>query len=190
MQTLTRLAQVFWNLLSNAAKYTDHGGRIWLTAERQGSDVVVAVKDTGIGISADKLPRIFEMFSQVEGALSRSQGGLGIGLCLVMQLVQMHGGSIEAESEGPGKGSRFVVRLPVAVEQQDAGTTGDKGEAVATSKLRILVVDDNRDAADSLAMLLKIMGNNVRTASDGEKGVQRQVSFGPMSCCSTSACRG
>ncbi len=176
---LTRLAQVFGNLLTNAAKYTDRGGHIWLTAERQGSDVVVAVKDTGIGIAAEKLPGIFEMFSQVEGALSRSQGGLGIGLCLVKQLVQMHGGSIEAESEGPGRGSRFVVRLPVAVEQQDAGTSNDNGEAVTTSKLRILVVDDNRDAAESLAMLLKIMGNNVRTASDGEKGVQAAGEFRP-----------
>ena len=186
----TRLAQVFWNLLTNAAKYTDRGGRIWLTAERQGSDVLVVVKDSGIGIPADKLRGIFEMFSQVEGALSRSQGGLGIGLCLVKQLVQMHGGSIEAESEGTGRGSRFVVRLPVAVEQQDAGTINDNGEAVTTSKLRILVVDDNRDAAESLAMLLKIMGNNVRTASDGEKGVQAAMSSGPTSCCSTSACRG
>jgi PAS domain S-box-containing protein len=177
---LTRLAQVFSNLLTNAAKYTDMGGRIWLTAERQGSDVVVTVKDTGIGIPADKLRSIFEMFSQVEGALSRSQGGLGIGLCLVNQLVQMHGGSIEAESEGPGRGSRFVVRLPITVEQHDAITTSDNGEsAMATSKLRILVVDDNRDAAESLAILLKIMGNNVRTASDGEKGVQAAGEFRP-----------
>jgi PAS domain S-box-containing protein len=176
---LTRLAQVFWNLLTNAAKYTDRGGHIWLTAERQGSDVVVALKDTGIGIAAEKLPGIFEMFSQVEGALSRSQGGLGIGLCLVKQLVQMHGGSIEAESEGPGRGSRFVVRLPVALEQQDASTPGDNGDAVRASKLRILVVDDNRDAAESLAMLLKIMGNNVRTAGDGEKGVQAATEFRP-----------
>jgi PAS domain S-box-containing protein len=176
----TRLAQVFWNLLTNAAKYTDRGGRIWLTAERQGSDVVVAVKDTGIGIPADRLRSIFEMFSQVESALARSQGGLGIGLCLVNRLVQMHGGSIEAESEGPGRGSRFVVRLPLAVERHEASLTGDNGEAAkATSKLRILVVDDNRDAAESLAMLLKVMGNNVRTASDGEMGVQAAAEFRP-----------
>ncbi len=175
----TRLAQVFWNLLTNAAKYTDRGGHIGLTAECQGDDVVVAVQDTGIGIPADQLPGIFEMFSQVEGALSRSQGGLGIGLCLVKQLVQMHGGSIEAESEGPGRGSRFVVRLPVAVEQQDAVTTGGNGEALTPSKLRILVVDDNRDAAESLAMLLRILGNNVRTAGDGAKGVQAAGEFRP-----------
>ncbi|MHB1422916.1 MAG: hybrid sensor histidine kinase/response regulator [Gemmataceae bacterium] len=176
----TRLTQVFSNLLTNAAKYTDRGGRIWLTAERQGSDVVVAVKDTGIGIPADRLRSIFEMFSQVEAALSQSQGGLGIGLCLVNRLVQMHGGSIEAESEGPGRGSRFVVRLPLVGEQREASMTGDNAEAAkATSKLRILVVDDNRDAAESLAMLLKIMGNNVRTASDGEKGVQAAAEFRP-----------
>lgn len=177
---LTRLAQVFWNLLTNAAKYTDRGGRIELTAQRQGSDVVAAVKDTGIGIPADKLRSIFEMFSQVEGALSRAQGGLGIGLCLVNQLVQMHGGTIEAQSEGPGRGSRFVVRLPLAVEQREAITNRDIGEPVMTSStLRILVVDDNRDAAESLAMLLKIMGNNVRTASDGERGVQAASEFRP-----------
>jgi PAS domain S-box-containing protein len=177
---LTRLAQVFWNLLNNAAKYTDRGGRIWLTAERQGGDVVVAVKDTGIGIPADRLRSIFEMFSQVEAALSRSQGGLGIGLCLVNRLVQMHGGSIEAESEGPGRGSRFVVRMPLVVEQHETSRTGDNGGAAkATAKLRILVVDDNRDAAESLAMLLKTMGNNVRTANDGEKGVQAAAEFRP-----------
>jgi PAS domain S-box-containing protein len=175
-----RLAQVFSNLLTNAAKYTDRGGRIWMTAERQGSDMVVAVKDTGIGIPADRLRSIFEMFSQVESALSRSQGGLGIGLCLVNRLIQMHGGSIEAESEGPGRGSRFVVRLPLAIAEREAAITGGNGEAAkATSKLRILVVDDNRDAAESLAMLLKIMGNNVRTASDGEAGVQAAAEFLP-----------
>ena len=113
---LTRLAQVFLNLLNNAAKYSDRGGHIWLTAERQGSDVVVSVRDTGIGIAADQLPRIFEMFSQVDRSLEKSQGGLGIGLTLVRRLVEMHGGSVEARSDGPGKGSEFIVRLPVVVE--------------------------------------------------------------------------
>ena len=111
-----RLAQVFANLLNNAAKYTEEGGRIRLTAERQGSDVIVSVKDSGIGIAADMLPRIFEIFSQAKPALVRSQGGLGIGLSLVKGLVELHGGSIEARSDGPGRGSEFVVRLPVAVE--------------------------------------------------------------------------
>ncbi len=108
-----RLAQVFSNLINNACKYTEPRGRIWLTAERQGSDVVVAVKDTGVGIPPDMLPRILEMFMQADRSLQRSQGGLGIGLTLVKRLVEMHGGSVEARSEGDGHGSEFVVRLPV-----------------------------------------------------------------------------
>ncbi len=169
---LTRLAQVFLNLLNNAAKYTDRGGRIDLRAELQGSDVVVSVKDTGIGISADKLPTIFEMFSQVEGALSRSQGGLGIGLSLVKSMVEMHGGSVQATSAGLGKGSEFLARLPIVVEKTDARTTSDDADRTTpTSSLRILVVDDNRDAAAGLAKLLNAMGNTVHAAYDGEEAV-------------------
>jgi PAS domain S-box-containing protein len=176
---LTRLAQVFLNLLNNAAKYSDRGGHIWLTAERQGSDVVVSVKDEGIGISADQMPRIFEMFSQVNRSLEKAQGGLGIGLTLVRRLVEMHGGRIEARSDGPGKGSEFIVRLPVVVEasipqQEDARTEGDR-----KSTLRILVVDDNRDNADSLSMMLKMMGNETQTAYDGEEAVAVAVEFLP-----------
>ena len=117
-----RLAQVFDNLLNNSCKYTEPGGKIWLTAERQGSDVVVKVKDTGIGIPTDKLASVFEMFSQVHSALQRSQGGLGIGLTLVKRLVEMHGGSVGVISEGPGRGSEFVVRLPVLIELRKADT--------------------------------------------------------------------
>jgi PAS domain S-box-containing protein len=169
---LTRLTQVFQNLLNNAAKYTERAGRIDLRAELQGSDVVVSVKDTGIGIPADKLPTIFEMFSQVESALSRSQGGLGIGLNLVKRLIEMHGGSIEARSEGQSKGSEFLVRLPIVVTKTHAHTTSDDHhKAVPTSDLRILVVEDDRDVADGLAMLLKAMGNSVHTAHDGEEAV-------------------
>ena len=178
---LIRLAQVFLNLLNNAAKYTERGGRIGLRAEVQGSDVVVSVKDTGIGIPADKLPNLFEMFSQVQGALSRSQGGLGVGLCLVKRLVEMHGGSVEARSEGPGMGSEFLVRLPIVVEQtyqRKANEDGDK--ATPTSDLRILVVDDNKDAAETLAMLLKVMGNTVHTAHDGEEAVSAAKEFRPQ----------
>jgi CheY-like chemotaxis protein len=177
---MTRLAQVILNLLNNAAKYTERGGRIDLRAELQGSDVVVSVTDTGIGIPADKLPTLFEMFSQVEGALSRSQGGLGIGLCLVKRLVEMHGGSIEANSGGPGRGSEFVVRLPIVVEwtcPRPASHDGDMTKAI--SNLRILVVDDNRDAAESLAMLLMAMGNNVHTAHDGEEAVAAAGKYRP-----------
>jgi signal transduction histidine kinase len=112
-----RLAQVFSNILNNACKYTEPGGKIWLTAERQGSDVVVTVKDTGLGIPPDKLASVFEMFAQIDRTLERSQGGLGIGLTLVKRLVEMHDGTVTAHSEGPGKGSEFVVRLPILIEQ-------------------------------------------------------------------------
>ncbi|WP_439627022.1 hybrid sensor histidine kinase/response regulator [Gemmata sp.] len=175
---LTRLAQVFLNLLNNAAKYTERGGRIDLRAERQGSDMVVSVRDTGIGIPADKLPTIFEMFSQVEGALSRSQGGLGIGLCLVRRLVELHGGSVEARSEGVGKGSVFTVRLPIVPDQAPL-RGADPVDAMPTSALRILVADDNRDAATSLAVLLRMMGNSVHTVFDGEAAVAAAAEFQP-----------
>ena len=200
---LTRLAQVFLNLLNNAAKYTERGGRIelmasveWRVASGEPENpaslatrhstldtpfVVVSVTDTGIGIPADKLPTLFEMFSQVEEALSRSQGGLGIGLCLVKRLVEMHGGSVEAKSGGLGQGSEFVVRLPIVVEQTYPRQASDDGDqAQPTSDLRILVVDDNRDAAESLAMLLKMMGNNVHTAHDGEEAVTAAREFQPQ----------
>ncbi len=178
---LTRLAQAFLNLLNNAAKYTEPGGRIWLTAERQGSDVVVAVRDTGVGIPRDKLPGVFELFSQVEGTLSRSQGGLGIGLSLVRRLVELHGGSIAAHSEGPGRGSTFTVRLPVLIESpRPAGEGGRREEAAPTSSLRILVVDDNRDSADSLGMMLRLLGNDIQTAYDGVEAVAAADTFRPQ----------
>jgi signal transduction histidine kinase/ActR/RegA family two-component response regulator len=175
-----RLAQVFSNLLNNAAKYTEEGGRVWLTAERQGGEVIVSVKDSGIGIAAEMLPRVFEMFSQAERALVRSQGGLGIGLSLVKGLVELHGGSIEARSGGPGRGSEFVVRLPVpsvAPEREPGRPCED--EPVAVPKRRVLIVDDNEDSADSLAMLLKIMGHEVRTAYDGEQAVEAAAALRP-----------
>jgi CheY-like chemotaxis protein/two-component sensor histidine kinase len=166
----TRLAQVFSNLLNNAAKYTDRGGRIWLTAERQGGDVVVSVKDTGIGIPSDKLTSIFDMFSQVDRSLEKAQGGLGIGLTLVRRLVEMHDGRVEARSAGVGRGSEFVVRLPVAVEASVPHRDHDE-PAVPKSSLRILIVDDNQDGADSLADVLRLMGNHTDTAYDGQEGV-------------------
>jgi PAS domain S-box-containing protein len=176
----TRLTQVFSNLLNNSAKYTDRGGRIWLTAGRQGDDVVVSVRDTGIGIAADQLPRVFGMYSQVHSSLGRSQGGLGIGLTLVRRLVEMHGGRIEAHSEGTGKGSEFVVRLPAAAMASGPEPPGGAGEPAAPkSALRILIVDDNRDAADSLVMLLRLMGNDTRTAYDGQGGLDVAREFRP-----------
>ena len=176
---LVRLSQVFLNLLNNAAKYTERGGRIWVTAERRGNTVITRVKDTGVGIPAEQLPRLFEMFYQVDRSRERSQGGLGIGLSLVRRLVEFHGGTVQARSEGQGKGSEFIVTLPIRVEAPAglAVPPGDPGPAVSTG--RILVVDDNRDSADSLSMFLKLKGNEVVTAYDGIDGVEAAERFRP-----------
>jgi PAS domain S-box-containing protein len=159
-----RLSQVFGNLLNNSSKYMAPGGAITVTTAREGRDAVVVVEDTGIGIAADKLENIFDMFSQLDRSGKSSQGGLGIGLTLVRRLVQMHGGSVEARSGGEGKGSAFVVRLPIGevpeVEEPDIVNR-------PTQARRILVVDDNRDAAESLSMLLSITGHETTMAHDG-----------------------
>ena len=176
---MTRLAQVFVNLLNNAAKYSEQGGHIQLDVERHGAGVAVRVKDTGIGIAALQLPRIFDMFTQVDQSLERSQGGLGIGLTLVKRLVELHGGSVEAHSDGPGTGSEFVVRLPVVVDVSTTHVVKDEEVKQATSALRILIVDDNRDGADSLAVILRIKGNDVRTVYDGQTGVDEAAEFRP-----------
>jgi signal transduction histidine kinase/CheY-like chemotaxis protein len=169
-----RLAQVFSNLLNNAAKYMEKGGQISLTAERQGSDVAISIKDTGIGIAADALPLIFEMFSQATPALERSQGGLGIGLSLVKGLVELHSGTIEARSDGLGQGSMFAVYLPLVVEGRvhEPRPMSESSEQKRGAKCHLLVVDDNRDSADSLARMLTIMGHEVHTAYDGEQAVE------------------
>jgi CheY-like chemotaxis protein/anti-sigma regulatory factor (Ser/Thr protein kinase) len=176
----TRLAQALSNLLGNAVKYSDRGGRIWLTVRREGNGAVIRVKDTGVGIPPHMLPRVFDMFWRVDRSLEKSQGGLGVGLTIVKRLVEMHGGSVEARSEGQGMGSEFIVRLPVALsvvhERQDEG---DDQEARPTARHRILVVDDSEDAASSLAMVLRIMGNEVRTAHDGLEGVEAAAAFRP-----------
>lgn len=166
-----RLAEVFANLLNNACKYTEPGGRIWLHAEREGNEVVVTVEDTGVGIPPDKLGGIFEMFMQVDRSANRSQGGLGIGLTLVKRLVEMHGGSVEARSEGLGKGSEFVMRLPLMVDNPKARERPDLTGKPQAGGHRILVVDDNRDTAESLALLLQITGNETYTAYDGEDAI-------------------
>jgi signal transduction histidine kinase/CheY-like chemotaxis protein len=174
-----RLAQVFSNLLNNAAKYTPNGGRIRLSAEwtdgRAGTprEVVVSVNDTGIGIPPEVLPRVFVMFSQAQPALDRSESGLGVGLALVKGLVEMHGGRIEARSDGDGNGSTFSVHLPVLGEKitDDGGRTSEESESVQAPKWRILIVDDLKDSADSLAMLLSLLGHEAHTAYDGEAGV-------------------
>ena len=175
-----RMAQLFGNLLTNACKYTPRGGRIWLTAERQGSSVVVKVKDSGVGIPPEMLGKVFDLFAQVDRTLDRSEGGLGIGLSLVKRLVEMHGGTVEAHSEGAGRGSEFVVRLPILLTKPEGRPLSPPaGERVPAPVRRILVVDDNRDSADSLAQLLSLTGNDTRTAHDGEEGVLLAEDFRP-----------
>jgi CheY-like chemotaxis protein len=169
-----RLAQVVSNLLNNAAKYTEQGGRIWLTVEpaseraQETREVLLRVRDTGVGIAADMLPNIFQMFTQVQGSVSRSEGGLGIGLSLVRSLVELHRGSVTALSEGLGQGSEFIVRLPLLEAPAPSPSAGEqRPRARKASPRRILVVDDNTDAADSLTLLLRVLGHVVRTAYDG-----------------------
>jgi len=176
---VTRLAQVYANLLNNAAKYTEPGGRIRLTVERLGSDAVVRVRDNGVGIATHMLPKVFELFTQVDRSLEKSQGGLGIGLTLVKRLVELHGGSVEARSEGHGTGSEFVVRLPIALSLHAEQSDESVESVTATARRRILVVDDNRDSAISLAMLLRIMGNETQTAHDGLEALDVAAVFRP-----------
>jgi PAS domain S-box-containing protein len=168
-----RLAQVVSNLLNNAAKYMQAGGRIWLSGEQQDGQAVIRVRDAGIGIDAEVLPGIFEMFAQADDSLDRSQGGLGIGLSVAKQVVEMHGGTISAHSDGLGKGSEFVVRLP-AIGEPDADLvpTLQYKPAVVASSLRVLVVDDNQDATDMLALLLERVGYEVLTSEDAAHALE------------------
>ena len=177
---MTRLAQVFLNLLNNAAKYSEWGGHIQVQVKLDEREVWVAVTDTGIGIAANHLPNIFDMFTQVDGSLEKSQGGLGIGLTLVQRLVAMHDGSIEAKSDGPGKGSAFIVRLPRVLETSSSQLVGvENPPGALNSSLRILIVDDNRDGADSLSEMLNLIGNDTRTAYDGQQGVEVAEEYRP-----------
>ncbi len=176
----TRLAQAICNLLGNASKYSDPGGHIWLRAERQGQEAIVSVKDSGIGIPADMLPKIFDMFVQADRSLEKAQGGLGVGLTIVKRLVEMHGGCVSAHSEGPGHGSQFTIRLPLASPPTDELRPHDSPQTTQNAvHRRILIVDDNRDAATSLAMMLKLMGHEVRTAHDGEAGLAAAAEHRP-----------
>jgi CheY-like chemotaxis protein/two-component sensor histidine kinase len=180
---LVRLAQVVSNLLSNATKYTPEGGHIWLTVEAQAGEAVLRVRDNGMGIPADMLSRVFEMFTQVDRSLERTRGGLGIGLTLVRRLVQMHGGTVEVHSAGSGRGSEFIVRLPLtegpADNAQAAQSDAHSEEVAGTPRRRILVVDDNVDSAESLRLLLKMMGHEVVTAYDGPKALEEAKNFRP-----------
>ncbi len=178
---LTRLAQVFANLLNNSAKYMEPGGRITVEATATADEVVVSVRDTGIGIAPDVLPHVFDMFVQADRSLERAQGGLGIGLTLVRRLVDLHNGSITAHSDGPGKGSEFVVRLPRASADAEA-PAAPPAPATADRSLparRIHVVDDNKDAVDSLALLLSTIGQTVATSRDGLDALQQFEQFQP-----------
>ncbi|CAN5807059.1 hypothetical protein BH23GEM11_BH23GEM11_01850 [soil metagenome] len=171
---LTRLAQVFSNLLTNSAKYTEEGGEIRLTANAENDEVVVKVRDNGIGIPPEALPRVFDMFLQVDRPLERASGGLGIGLALVRSLVEKHDGTVSATSEGEGRGSTFTVRLPALPSDSRASptTAEDAAGSKSARKRRVLVVDDNRDSAELMAIIFDVLGHEVHTAHDGVEAVE------------------
>jgi signal transduction histidine kinase/ActR/RegA family two-component response regulator len=175
-----RLTQVVANLLNNAAKYSDPGGRIALEVRREADSVAISVRDAGWGIPADMLPRLFDPFTQVARHAHRAQGGLGIGLTLVKTLVELHGGSVRAHSEGEGRGSEFVIRLPLAAApDRDAQPQADARAPDRLAGKRVLVVDDNRDAAESLGTLLRLLGAEVRVAYDGPDAVAAIATYHP-----------
>ena len=174
-----RLVQVLGNLLNNACKYTEPGGRIDISARREEGEVIIRVRDNGIGIPPELLPRAFEMFSQLDRTLDRAQGGLGIGLTLVQRLVEMHEGTVTAHSDGPGRGTEFTVRLPALAASPLPRPPAEPNLGSKPGKRKILVVDDNRDSATTLAMLLKITGNELQTAHDGQEAVAKAEQFQP-----------
>jgi CheY-like chemotaxis protein len=175
----TRLTQVVGNLLHNACKFTDKGGRVWLTAEEDGGQAVIRVRDSGIGIEAGQLPRVFEMFTQVDTSLERSRDGLGIGLTLVKTLVEMQGGTVEAHSKGLGHGSEFVVRLPILAEKAQPAPRPTPSTPSPVVSRRVLIVDDNDDGAESLAMLLRIAGHQTHKAHDGIEAIEEAERLRP-----------
>jgi CheY-like chemotaxis protein len=169
-------------LLNNAAKYTDLGGQIWLTAQPEDGEVVISVRDTGIGIPSEKLNHVFDMFAQIQPAGRRTAGGLGIGLTLVKRLTEMHGGRVEVASDGPGQGSEFTIRLPLEKSLPEPPAAPEPrlpDPRTALAQRRILVVDDNRDAADSLGLFLKFMGAAVCVAYDGAGALDSLPTFRP-----------
>jgi hypothetical protein len=164
-----RLTQVLSNLLSNAVKYTKDKGQIWITVKAENERALISVRDTGVGIPEGMLVQVFDLFTQVEGSDRLGSAGLGVGLAMVRLLVELHGGSVEARSAGPGRGSEFVVSLPLAVRQSMFAETGTVASAITPflPRRRVLVVDDNRDAADSLGMLLEVAGADARVVYTG-----------------------
>ncbi len=175
----TRVGQIVLNLLTNAAKYTDNGGAIQLTARREGQWVAISVRDNGMGIPPEKLPQMFGLFTQGDRSLARSEGGLGIGLTVVQKLAEMHGGSVEPRSDGPGRGSEFVVRLPLAQKRGAARPEAQRGQFKVRKGSRILVVDDNVDTAVGMARLLKTLGNEVLAVHNGPAALEAARTFRP-----------
>jgi signal transduction histidine kinase len=178
----SRLAQVVGNLINNAAKYTEEGGQIWLEIRREENEAIINVRDNGVGIPAELLPRVFDLFTQSDRTLDRSQGGLGIGLTLVRRLIEMHGGTVQAFSHGLGQGSEFVVRLPALSQDskvESTQATSPNPTPPPSTNHRILIVDDNVDAADSLAMLLELSGHQVHTAYGSEAAIAMVGSHRP-----------
>ena len=174
-----RIEQVVVNLLNNACKYTDRGGHIWIGLEQKGDEAVLRVRDSGIGIAPDLLPRIFDLFTQADKSLDRSQGGLGIGLSLVKSLVTMHRGRVDAVST-VGQGSEFIVKLPVMLSPQVPVPVFAENIVTPANPLKVLVVDDNTDAAKGVAMLLRASGHIVKVAHDGADAMQAALEFVPQ----------
>jgi CheY-like chemotaxis protein len=177
---VTRIVQIISNLLSNAARYTPAGGRIALALGHENGQALITVRDNGIGIAAHMLDRIFEMFQRGEPGKAHPTGGLGIGLGLTKRLVELHGGTIEARSPGPGQGSDFIARLPLAVDVADAGLDAAPAPRAKLAGKRVLVVDDSRDAAEMLASLLTLQGNDTRIAYDGQDAVHIALTYRPQ----------
>lgn len=175
----TRLEQVIVNLLNNAAKYTDPGGLVRMTVLADGDEAVIRIRDNGVGIAPNVLPHIFELFTQVDGSLGRSFGGLGIGLALARNLVEMHDGRLQAASAGLGQGCEFTVKLPMFLGQVTPPATTVLKPVAAGRPLRVLIVEDNVDAADSLSMLLRLHGHHVEVARTGPTGVEMATSSRP-----------
>jgi hypothetical protein len=186
-----RLEQIVTNLLTNAMKYTPAGGSITVTAGRAGDTAVIAVEDTGVGMTPGLVERVFDLFVQGERAPARSEGGLGIGLTLVRRLVEIHGGSVVAESDGPGRGSRFSVRLPVAtgVPARGERRTGPPVMTRSSGARRVLIIEDNDDVRAMLRTLLELGGHEVHEAVDGPSGLQAAIEVGRTSRSSTSGYR-
>jgi signal transduction histidine kinase/ActR/RegA family two-component response regulator len=174
-----RLKQIFSNLLSNAVKFTPAGGSIRLTAEHAADEVRIRVRDSGVGLSPELLPHVFDLFVQADVSLERASGGLGIGLTIVRRLVEMHGGSVEARSDGVGYGSEFIVRLPATLGDAAAVRTDAPRTRVAARPARVLLVEDNRDSAETLATILELWGHEVRVCLDGLAALTESARFDP-----------